>query len=93
MEEFKTVEFVTINLDSLVEDIKDALRKQGFIGITWDGDRGGEYITGRRFNDDDFESNFTLEIPPLKGEGDLEEFHEDEWKGRYKSWEEFLEKF
>lgn len=90
------IEFVTINLDDVIEDIKDTLISKGYIGVYDEGDRGGYWVGGRREKKDgEYPSpRFTIEISPINviGSLDVEEFDEDEWKESYKDFDEFLEK-
>lgn len=52
--------YVVINLDSIVEDLQAQLEAMGFECV-WDGDRGGEYIQGE-CEDYNGSPTFTLHV-------------------------------
>ena len=67
------IEEVMVDLDKVVNQIIIKLEEMKFEDLEWKGDRGGDYVVGRRRSKEEGKISFTIEI----GE-DLEEYEDED---------------
>jgi len=68
--ETKFVETITVNLetifDDIIDDVIEQLKDQHFKDVCWEGDRGGQYIVGHKYVVKDKKpENYVINISPL----------------------------